>query len=68
MQMMGTWAWTARWKAPFLNGRSSVLAFLVPSGKIQTRSCSEISENQLEMNRLKQFRGKLYIFFIDAFG
>lgn len=33
-----TWAWTARWKAPRLKGSMEPLWFLVPSGKTQTRT------------------------------
>lgn len=37
---IGTWASTAKWKAPFLNGRKSVSQCLVPSGNTNTLSYS----------------------------
>lgn len=53
MGTMGSWAWTARWKAPFLNGRREGVgeAERVPSGKMksdnyETNEVTRISENQ----------------------
>lgn len=45
--MIGKPAWTARWNAPFLNGRSDGVgdAERVPSAKMNSESCSGACEN-----------------------
>lgn len=50
--MIGTWALMARWKAPFLNGRSSGLEEYerVPSGNMKTDCRSAVMCSAAELN------------------